>query len=71
VLVHAFDRDGRLVETDMADRAIALHLVPPRTCRVLAVAGGPAKHDAVRGALLAGLVDVLVTDRGCAEAALA
>jgi DNA-binding transcriptional regulator LsrR (DeoR family) len=71
VLVHAFDRDGRLVETEMAERAISLPLVQPRSARVLAVAAGEAKRDAVRGALHAGLVDLLVTDVGCAEAALA
>ncbi len=71
VLVHVFDRDGRLVETDLPDRAIALSLLPPRQARVVAVAGGEAKRDAVRGALAAGLVDVLVTDAGCAEGALA
>jgi DNA-binding transcriptional regulator LsrR (DeoR family) len=70
VLVHAFDRDGRLVDTAMSDLAIALPLLPPRQARVLAVAGGATKHDAVRGALRAGLVDLLVTDIGCAEAAL-
>ncbi len=70
VLVHVFDRDGRLVETDLSDRAIALSLLP-RRARVVAVAGGEAKRDAVRGALAASLVDALVTDPGCAEAALA
>lgn len=71
VLVHAFDRNGRLVETEMAERAISLSLLKPRTARVLAVAAGEGKRDAVRGALHAGLVDLLVTDVGCAEAALA
>lgn len=71
VLVHAFDTEGRLVDTDMDERAIALPLLPDRRARVLAVAGGAAKGSAVRGALRAGLVDLLVTDLACAEAALA
>lgn len=70
VLVHAFDRDGVLADSDLSDRAIALSLLPPRHSRVVAVAGGDEKSDAVRGALCAGLVDVLVTDVRCAEAAL-
>lgn len=71
VLVHAFDADGRLVDTELAERAISLPLLPPRRARVMAVAGGEAKRLPVRGAVRSGLVDVLVTDAGCAEAALA
>lgn len=70
VLVHAFDRDGVIVETEMAERSIALSLLPPRKPRVLAVAAGAGKESAIRGALRAGLVDVLVTDEAGALAAL-
>lgn len=71
VLLHAFDRDGTFAETELTGGGIALDLAPPRHARVLAVAGGAPKRDAVRGALRAGLVDLLVTDPSCAEAALA
>lgn len=71
VLLHSFDRDGKPAETELTGGGIALDLLPPRRARVLAVAGGRSKRDAVGGALRAGLVDLLVTDPSCAEAALA
>ena len=70
VLVHVFDADGTIVESDLSDRAIALSLERLRGARVVAVAGGREKTAAVRGALRAGIVDVLVTDEACAQAAL-
>jgi len=70
VLVHVFDGDGAIVDSDLADRAIALPLERLRAARVVAVAGGHDKAAAVRGALRARLVDVLVTDEECARAAL-
>jgi DNA-binding transcriptional regulator LsrR (DeoR family) len=71
VLVHAFARDGRLLESGLPERAIALGVDDLRRTRVVAVAGGPGKELAVAGALRTGLLDVLVTDALCAEAALA
>jgi DNA-binding transcriptional regulator LsrR (DeoR family) len=38
---------------------------------VVAVAGGRSKHRAVLGALRTKLIDVIVTDAGCARFALA
>lgn len=71
VLVHVFDRDGAIVDSELADRSIALPLERLRATRVVAAAGGAAKADAVRGALRSGLIDVVVTDTTCAQAALA
>ena len=68
MLVHVFDDAGRIVS---AERSIALSVAQLRRTRVVAVAGGPAKHRAVLGALRTKLVDVLVTDAGCARFALA
>jgi DNA-binding transcriptional regulator LsrR (DeoR family) len=70
VLVHAFDADGRFVDTDAADRAISMTRDQLAATRVLAAAGGPAKHAAVRGALRSGLLDALVTDAATARYAL-
>jgi DNA-binding transcriptional regulator LsrR (DeoR family) len=70
LLVHVFDANGRLVETSLTERAIQLSADQLRRARVLAVAGGPGKTRAIRGALRTGLVDVLVTDEANAEAAL-
>lgn len=68
VLVHVFDAEGRL-EADLD--AIALSADQLTRVRLVAVAGGDTKHRAVLGALRAGFLDALVTDRACAEHALA
>jgi DNA-binding transcriptional regulator LsrR (DeoR family) len=70
VLVHAFDADGRFVDTEAADRAISMTRAQLAATRVLAAAGGRAKHAAVRGALRSGLLDALVTDAAAARHAL-
>jgi DNA-binding transcriptional regulator LsrR (DeoR family) len=68
ILVHVFDRDGRIIA---AERSIALSVPQLRRTRVVAVAAGRRKRDAVTGALRTGLLDTLVTDSACAKAALA
>jgi DNA-binding transcriptional regulator LsrR (DeoR family) len=71
LVVHVFDADGRTLESDLADRAIALPLEALRRVpRVMAVAGGPGKAEAIAGALRTGLIDVLVTDEANAALAL-
>ncbi|MDX6684239.1 MAG: hypothetical protein QOF86_367 [Baekduia sp.] len=70
VLVHAFDADGRFVDVAAADRAISMSRDQLAATRVLAAAGGRAKHAAVRGALCSGLLDALVTDAATARHAL-
>jgi DNA-binding transcriptional regulator LsrR (DeoR family) len=68
VLTHVFDEHGALAD-DLP--ALALGLEDLRRARVVAVAGGAGKERAVLGALRTGLLDDLVTDVGCAQAALA
>ena len=70
LLVHVFGEGGRIIETPLSQRAIQLSLAELRRARVLAVAGGPGKERAIRGALRTGLVDLLVTDEANAKAAL-
>jgi lsr operon transcriptional repressor len=58
-----FDRDGREVEHEVGGRVIGLSLdellsIPSR----VVVAGGRAKHDALRAALRGRLATVLITD---------
>ena len=67
ILVHVFDRHGRIVS---AERSIALSVAQLRRTRVIAVAAGRKKREAVAGALESGLIDALVTDATCAKAAL-
>jgi deoxyribonucleoside regulator len=71
LLVHLFTAEGTILDTGLEDRVIALPLEALRRARVIAVAGGTAKVEAVTAALRTGLVDVLVTDEACARAALA
>jgi DNA-binding transcriptional regulator LsrR (DeoR family) len=72
LVVHPFDRDGRFVATDLAARAIAIDIDTLRAVpRVVAVAAGPAKIGAIRGALASGVVRILVTDAATARAVLA
>ncbi|MCL1900127.1 MAG: sugar-binding transcriptional regulator, partial [Promicromonosporaceae bacterium] len=59
-----FDAEGRHIESSFDDRVIAispdvLKAVPRR----LGIAGGPHKVDAIRGAMLGGWINILVTDR--------
>jgi deoxyribonucleoside regulator len=66
-----FDAQGRPV-TDLEDRTLAiewkeLDAIPT----VVAIARGPQKHAAIRGALLTGAIDMFVTDEPAAHAALA
>ncbi len=59
-----FDAAGRPVGTPLDDRVIGLTLEGlGKVGRVMALAGGQAKTAAIAGALKAGIIDVLVTDK--------
>ena len=59
-----FDKEGRPVKTPLDDRVIGMTLEEQaRIDRVIALAGGSAKTEAIRGALKTGAVDVLITDK--------
>lgn len=59
-----FDAEGRPVRTPLDGRVIGMTLDEMRRVdRVIALAGGQAKTEAIRGALRTGVIDVLVTDR--------
>jgi DNA-binding transcriptional regulator LsrR (DeoR family) len=70
LLVHVFDEQGRFLESEAADRAVALSLEQLQRPRVVAVAGGEGKERAILGALRTGVIDVLITDAECARFAL-
>jgi len=58
-----FDRNGQLVPSEINDRIIGLTLDEfKRIPRVVGIAGGSAKVEAIRAALRAKLLNVLVTD---------
>ncbi len=65
------DLNGRPVPTPFDGRTIGLTLEEIRRIpRVFAVAGGVLKAKAILAALRSGLIDILVTDKGAAVAAL-
>ncbi|MEZ2129642.1 MULTISPECIES: sugar-binding transcriptional regulator [unclassified Sinorhizobium] len=59
-----YDKDGKPVETPLNDRVIGITLEElRRTDRVMALAGGESKTQAIAGALKLGIIDLLVTDK--------
>jgi len=68
VLMRFYDREGAPVETDLNERVIGMELAELRCVdRAVGVAGGLRKLAAIRGAILGGLINILVTDRLVAE----
>jgi lsr operon transcriptional repressor len=67
ILGQFFDLDGRVLDLPIHDRRIGIELSDLRRIdRVVGVAGGLAKVDAILGALHGGYLDVLVTDESVA-----
>lgn len=63
-----FDSDGKTVKTPLDDRVIGMTLEElAKVDRVMALAGGQAKTEAIRGALRTGVIDLLITDKFTAE----
>ena len=59
-----FDQQGHAVEAPLDERVIGLPFKDLlRIPRVMALAGGAAKTQAIMGALRTGAIDVLVTDK--------
>ena len=66
-----FDIEGRAVTTRWTTQRVGLTLDELRVMsNVVGVAGGAEKADAIRGAVVGGLIDVLVTDEPAAQALL-
>ena len=70
ILGHFFDEAGRWVETDLSGRIAALGLDDLKAGKLVAVAGGIAKPDAIRAVLSSGLLHGLLTDERTAGALL-
>ena len=63
-----FTAQGCFAQTSLDERILGITVDQLRaTKRVVAVAGGPEKHDAIRSALRTKVLDVLITDRRTAE----
>ncbi|MFZ7091985.1 sugar-binding transcriptional regulator [Primorskyibacter sp. 2E233] len=70
MLGHFFDRDGRALETPLTDRTLAVSLDETRQDRIIALAGGPEKLEALRAVLNSGRLSGLITDERTARALL-
>jgi DNA-binding transcriptional regulator LsrR (DeoR family) len=67
-----FDPGGDLVPSGLDDRVLGIHPTTLRAVpRRIGFAGGAAKHDAIRAAVVGGWVNVLVTDIATAQVLLA
>lgn len=59
-----FDANGGFVKTPLDERVIGMTLEEhAKADRVIALAGGQSKTDAIRGALRTGIIDLLITDK--------
>jgi DNA-binding transcriptional regulator LsrR (DeoR family) len=64
-----YNADGQPIKSQLMKRVIGIDLDKLRTCkRVVGVAGGMQKMQAILGALRGGLIEVLITDQRTAEA---
>src|SRR5215813_11390283 len=72
ICLRFFDTDGKPVITELNDRVISMDLDELRAVRrVVGVAGGRRKINAIMGAVTGKLVNVLITDLATAERLLA
>ena len=63
-----FDKEGKKIVHDYEDRTIGYDVLEKAdNCKVVALAGGEKKHEAVLGALRGQFVDVLITDSETAK----
>ncbi|MFM2355939.1 MAG: hypothetical protein RLZZ528_1675, partial [Pseudomonadota bacterium] len=59
-----YDKDGKSVDTPLNERVIGITMDQLRKAnRVMALAGGASKTEAIAGALRLGFIDILVTDK--------
>jgi DNA-binding transcriptional regulator LsrR (DeoR family) len=67
VCLNFFDAEGGHVETELVERTLGIDEATLKAIpRRIGVAGGARKHAAIRGALIGGWCDVLITDSGTA-----
>jgi DNA-binding transcriptional regulator LsrR (DeoR family) len=71
MLGHFFDRRGRILETSVTARTLAASFLETRDDRIVAIAGGPVKTEAIRAVLHSNRLHGLITDERTAKALLA
>ena len=65
---HFFDPEGRVLETTLSARTLSASLDEPGASRVVVIAGGVDKVQAIRAALRSGRLQGLITDEATAQA---
>ena len=65
---HFFDPEGRVLETTLSARTLSASLDEPGESRVVVIAGGADKVQAIRAALRSGRLQGLITDEVTAQA---
>ncbi|MDL2398035.1 sugar-binding transcriptional regulator [Rhizobium mayense] len=70
ILGHFFDADGRILETTLTARTLSASLPRSKTERLVALAGGVAKAEAIRAVLKSRCLYGLITDERTAQALL-
>jgi DNA-binding transcriptional regulator LsrR (DeoR family) len=68
MLGHFFDAHGRVLETTLTARTLAVDLDGQPGSRIVAIAGGPSKVEAIRAVLLSARLKGLITDERTARA---
>ncbi|WJH41528.1 sugar-binding transcriptional regulator [Aliirhizobium terrae] len=71
ILGHFFDQDGRILNTELSARMLSASFPKTRSERLVALAGGPNKADAIRAILNSHRLFGLITDERTAKALLA
>jgi DNA-binding transcriptional regulator LsrR (DeoR family) len=67
LLGHFFDNKGRILETSVTARTLAASFTEPGRDRIVAIAGGPAKTEAIRAVLHSYKLHGLITDERTAR----
>ncbi|UWU25268.1 sugar-binding transcriptional regulator (plasmid) [Rhizobium sp. CB3060] len=70
ILGHFFDADGRILETTLTARTLSASLPRSKKERLVALAGGVAKAEAIRAVLKSRCLYGLITDERTAQALL-
>ncbi|MCY1151155.1 MAG: hypothetical protein OWP43_01895 [Sphaerochaetaceae bacterium] len=68
ILSHFLDTDGNIISCDLYENLISISMNEfKKLQKVIGVAAGKAKRDAIRAALRGGYIDILITDQDTAE----
>jgi DNA-binding transcriptional regulator LsrR (DeoR family) len=68
ISLHFYDSDGIEVESEFQKRVIGVSFEDMKKIpRMVGVAGGPEKYEAILGALQGGIINTLITDTQTAQ----